>query len=202
MALKVLVTVASSQVSICLFVIYALFREEFYSIAPAFLLALVMLIVMIRPFKKQFGIYNSIHALLILDLITLLSITTCLSTAFVRASTMTYSVILSTIVCILPLFYISGLVIKWMRSQGLFQRCFKKCFDHYQLWHTKDQPQDSNFSESLPHRMDHDEPLLTNNRNVNLSQYGTVEHTDKTAYWLLVQHCFSSNSRTHAYLIG
>ena len=190
MALKALVTVGSFQsglyllIRITLFVVYALFKEEFYSIAPSFLLCLVMLIVTVRPFKKQFEIYNSIHALLLLVLITLLSTISCLSTAVVRASTVTYSVILSTIVCILPLFYITGLVIKilWMRSQSLFQRCFKKCFDHCQWWQTKDQPQDSDFSESLPHRMDHDEPLLTNNTNVNLSQYGTVEHTDNTAY--------------------
>ena len=171
-------------IRITLFVVYALFREEFYSIAPIFLLCLVMLIVMIRPFKKQFGIYNSIHVLLILDLTMLLSTVTCLNTAFVQASSVTFSIILSTVACILPLFYITSLVIKWMRSQSLFQKCFKKCFDHCQLWHTKDhdQPQDSDFSESLPHRMEHDEPLLTNNTNVNLSQYGTVEHTDKTAY--------------------
>ena len=137
---------------------------------------------MIRPFKKQFGIYNSIHALLILDLITLLSTISCLNTAFMQASTVIYYIIPSIIVCILPLFYITGLVSKWMCSQSLFQKCFKKCFDHCQLWHTKEQPQNSDFSESLPHRMDHDEPLLTNNTNVNLSQYGTVEHTDNTAY--------------------
>ena len=57
------------------------------------MLGLVMLVVMIRPFKKQFGIYNSIHALLILDLITLLSIATCLDTAFVQVLTVTYSII-------------------------------------------------------------------------------------------------------------
>ena len=53
-----------------------------------------MLIVMIRPFKKQFGIYNSIHALLILDLIMLLSIAMSLDTAFVQALTVTYSIII------------------------------------------------------------------------------------------------------------
>jgi hypothetical protein len=170
-------------IRITLFVVYAVFKEEFYDIAQSFLLCLVMLIVIIRPFKKQFEVYNLIHAFLILDLILLLSIITCLGTALVRASTVTFSVILSMVACLLPLFYITGLVIKWMCSQSLFQTCFKKCFNNYcRLWHTMDQPQDSDFSESLPHRMDHDEPLPTNNRNVNLSQYGTVEHTDKTAY--------------------
>ena len=93
------------------------------------------------------------------------------------------------LVSILSLFYITGLVLKWMHSQSLFQRCFKKCFsnNYCQLWHTKDQLKDSDFSESLPHPIDHandNEPLLinTSTRNVNLSQYGTVEHMDKTAY--------------------
>ena len=172
-------------IRIALFVVYALFKEEFYNIAPSFLLCLAMLIVMIQPFKKQFGIYNSIHALLILNLIMLLSVISCLSIALVQASTVMYSCILAMVVSILPLFYITCLVLKWMYSQNLFQRCFKKCFNNCQLLYTKDQPQDSDFSESLPHRIDHpndDEPLLVNNSNVNLSQYGTVEYTDKTAY--------------------
>ena len=109
-------------IRITLFVVYALLREGFYSIAPIFLLCLVVLIIMIRPFKKQFGIYNSIHALLILDLIILLSTISCLDTAFMQASTVIYYIIPSTVVCILPLFYITGLVIKWMRSQSPFQR--------------------------------------------------------------------------------
>ena len=175
-------------IRITLFVVYALFREEFYNIAPSFLLCLAMLLVMIRPFKKQFEIYNSIHALLILNLTMLLSTVKCIGSTSVQASTVTYSVILSLLVSILPLFYITGLVLKWMHSQSLFQRCFKKCFsnNYCQFWHTKNQLQDSDlYSESLPHRIDHpndDEPLLTNTRNVNLSQYGTAEHMDKTAY--------------------
>ena len=47
-------------IRITLFVVYALFKEEFYNVAPSFLLCLAMLIVMIQPFKKQFGVYNYI----------------------------------------------------------------------------------------------------------------------------------------------
>ena len=174
-------------IRITLFVVYALFKEEFYNVAPSFLLCLAMLIVMIQPFKKQFGVYNSIHTLLILNLIMLLSTIACLASVSVRvqASTRLYSYILSMIFSILPLFYITYLVLKWMRSQKLLQNCFRKYCNNCRLWHVKDQPQDSDFSESFPHRMDHpndDESLLINNRNVNLSQYGTAENTDKTAY--------------------
>ena len=174
-------------IRITLFVVYALFKEEFYNIAPSFLLCLIMLIVLIQPFKKQFGVYNSVHALLILNLSMLFSTASCLGGASVQASAATYSVTLSTVVAILPLFYITYIALKWMHSQSLFQECFRKCFNNNcRMRHTEDQLQDPDLCESLLHRIDHpnddDESLLTNKRNVNLSQYGTVEYLDKTAY--------------------
>ena len=64
-----------------------------------------MLIVLIQPFKKQFGVYNSVHALLILNLGILFSTASCMGGASVQASGVTYSVILSTVVAVLHYIY-------------------------------------------------------------------------------------------------
>ena len=101
-------------VRIALFFVYGFVKYSFYPLASILLLILVALIVTVQPFKPQYGVYNTIHALLFLNL-SMWFMTDVLVTYDSQLTI--FAFILSAIVAILPLFYVIGLVSKWIHSK-------------------------------------------------------------------------------------
>ena len=95
---------------ITLFLVYGLVKKSFYPLASILLLFLVALIFTVQPFKPQYGVYNTVHALLFLNLAMWF-----MTAVYMHNSTLTiFAYTLSAIVAILPLFYVTGLVSKWI----------------------------------------------------------------------------------------
>ena len=107
-------------VRVGLFIAYGLIKGSFYPFASIVLLFIVALIVIFQPFKSQYRVYNTVHALLFLNLAVFF-----MTLVFLYQSQRTiFSLILSVAVAILPLFYITGLVLKWIYSR-------KSCYGHF-----------------------------------------------------------------------
>ena len=99
---------------------YGLLKEDFYLFSSIMLLFLVVLIVLFQPFKPQYQVYNTIHTLLFLNL-AMWFMTVVLT---YRSRSIAFAVFASAVVIILPLFYITGLVLKWMHSRKFYYEHF------------------------------------------------------------------------------
>ena len=152
---------------ITLFIAYGLIKENFYLFASIVLLFLVALIVIFQPFKSQYRVYNTVHVLLFLNL-AVFFMTLVLS---YKSRLTTFSLILSVAVAILPLFYITGLVFKWIYSR-------KSCYRHFILkvlcfLQTSDHDlTETDSIDSIPYRMEYEqngEQSIVNDSN----EYGT-----------------------------
>ena len=81
-------------------------KEKLLSIAAIVLLFLVALIVFFQPFRRQYRVYNTIHALLFLNLAMFF-----MTVVFTNRSRLTaFAIAMSAVAAILPLFYIISLV--------------------------------------------------------------------------------------------
>ena len=167
---------------ISLFVVYAAFKNSyFYSFAAIILLYLVALLILCQPFKPQFGQYNTIHALLFLNLSAWFATTTCTHMSALKAMYLhTFSFILSGVVAVLPLIYITCLGTKWICKQRLFRIFTEKlCRRYCYFWHRKmkaslEKQESADSIDSIPYRVDHPE----NEQVINIiasttSGYGT-----------------------------
>ena len=152
-----------------LFIAYGLIKESFYPFASIVLLFIVALIVIFQPFKFQYQVYNTVHALLFLNLAVFF-----MTLVFLYKSQLTtFSLILSAAVAILPLFYITGLVLKWIYSRkscyhGHFISkllCFLQRSDHGLT--------ETDSIDSIPYRMEceqnGEQSIVINDSN----EYGT-----------------------------
>ena len=178
-------------IRIILFIVYGCIKNlDYYPFALIFLLVLVVLIVIFQPFKPQFSIYNTIYTSLILNLAVWNITMVCVNIAALKASyTLTFSVVLATITSILPLFYITTLLFKWLYSLKLVQYfCTRYCaFCRVQkLTSGMDDFQESTMDNSFPHRMEHiseEQPFhISSINNVIVSQYGTIQQRVKSTY--------------------
>ena len=118
---------------IALFATYSFMKNTyFYPFASILLLFLAALVTVVQPFKQQFGVYNSIHVLLLLNLAAWFVTVQCIHISSVKAAYVEkFSSTLSVTIAILPLFYISFVVLKWVYSRKLVQRYYVKCCGSY-----------------------------------------------------------------------
>ena len=156
---------------IMLFLVYGLVKESFYSFASIMLLFLIALIIIFQPFKPQYGVYNTIHSLLFLNLA--MWFMTVVFTP--RSRSTTFALTISAIVAILPLFYITGLVFKWVYSRKL-------CYKHFILkiccclQRSDHGPIETDSIDSIPYRLEyeqHDERKFLNDS--GNCEYGTID---------------------------
>jgi hypothetical protein len=151
-------------VRVALCVAYGLIKESFYPFASIVLLFLVALIIIFQPFKPQYRVYNTVHALLLLNLAMF-----WVTLVFLYKSPLTtFGLILSVTVAILPLFYITGLVLKWIYSRQSCRRhfiskvlCFLRKSDHGLV--------ETDSIDSIPYRME----CERNAGEQNIEKYGT-----------------------------
>ena len=170
---------------IALFLVYAFIKNSFfYPFASVLLLLLVTLIVICQPFKPQFRIYNTIHALLILNMAMWFVTIICSSISLQKASYLdTFSLVLSGFVAVLPLLYVTGLILKWIYKQKMFGKFLRIfiMFCHIPIFKKTRQNDelDSTESDSLPYRLEHSEEHLhcQHFSNFTSSQYGTFQDT-------------------------
>ena len=168
---------------IALFLVYVFIKNSFfYPFASILLLLLVALIVICQPFKSHFKVYNTIHALLILNLAMWFVTIICSSISVLKASYLDkFSLALSGFVAILPLLYVTGLVLKWIYKQKIFRKILMNLitFCHFKKFSNthKDDEFDSVESDSLPYRLEHSEEQVTFQHfsNFTSSQYGTFQ---------------------------
>lgn len=166
-------------VRIALFIVYAFVKNlYFYPFASVLLLFIVALIVVCQPFKPQFAKYNTIHALLFLNLSLWFGSVTCINVSALKAPYLNkFSVILSSIIAILPLFYISWIVLKWAYSQkaiwNFFARNCQYCFQFKKLVTKHQEKKDSDSIDSIPYRIEHSDEgnLIKVNALVNHAGY-------------------------------
>ena len=162
---------------IALFLVYGFVQNSsFYPFATILLLVLVALIVVCQPFKLQFRVYNTIHALLILNLAMWFVTVTCSNISVIKASYILFSRAISGLISILPLIYVTGLVLKWICKQKMFRKLVKSCTTlcHFQKPNLKN-PHHYDSTESLPYKMEHSEERVhcQHFSNFTSSQYGT-----------------------------
>ena len=110
---------------IALITVYGFIKNVyFYPFASILLLFIVALIVVCQPFKPQFSVYNTIHALLFLNLSTSLASVTCIQIKESYLIKLTLTLI--GITASLPFLYITYLILKWIFLQKLVQKCLMK----------------------------------------------------------------------------
>ena len=158
-------------VRIALFLVYGLTKKSFYPLGSILLLFLVALIVTVQPFKPQYGVYNTIHALLFLNL-AVWFMTVVLVTYDSKLTIFAFT--LSASVAILPLVYVTGLVLKWTYSKKF---CYKHFVSKFMRIRAYDVPEADSIN-SIPYRMEcerHDEQKVLHPDPVNddSSKYGT-----------------------------
>ena len=169
---------------IALFVVYGFIKNVyFYPFASILLLIPVALLILVQPFKPQFGVYNTIHALLFLNLSMWFVTVTCITTSSLKVFYLKkFSFALSAIVAILPLLYITCLALKWLYSQRLVKKYFVKycaCCYYFRKLKDADQDRDADSIDSIPYRMEHpDEEQLIQSKiiNVDSTEYGTIRY--------------------------
>ena len=166
---------------IVLFLVYGFVKNSFfYPFASILLLFLVALIVVCQPFKTQFRVYNIIHALLFLNLAMWFVTVICTNISVLKTSYLDkFSLALSGCVGILPLLYITGLVLKWIYWQKIFQKCLVKynCNFFHHFRKLRNTHQDEEY-DSFLHRVEHsnqERVLCQNFSNCSTSGYGTFQ---------------------------
>ena len=173
-------------IRLSLFVAYSFVQNVgFYSLASILLIFLVTLIIVFQPFKEQFKAYNSIYSLLLVNLAVFFITIGCIHAASLAASH-TLKVIacaFSFFITILPLFYVSFFVLKWLFSLSLIQSCF---LTYCTACHSRKRTDDSDLDESFAQRMEYpgeEQRLIhANDPNIQNSQYGSVQSRERSAY--------------------
>ena len=147
-------------VRIALFLVYSFVKNSFFYPFAAFLLLIVVaLIVICQPFKPQFRMYNTIHALLFLNLSMWFVSVICADISVQKAHNLDiFSLALSGFVAILPLLYVTGLTLKWMYKHKIIRdslaRCTCCCKKIKKISSNTHQDDDCDIIDSLPYRME------------------------------------------------
>ena len=104
------------------FIVFALIRNDlFYGAAQFVVITLAMLIAILQPYKPQFSVYNAVDSVLVLSMSLWCASVVCAGIAGIKARRwLIFLVVLSFIVGILPLFYISFVTLHWIC-------CERKC---------------------------------------------------------------------------
>ena len=156
---------------IMLFVVYGVIKESFYPFASIVLLFLVALIIIFQPFKAQYRVYNTMHALLFLNL-AMWFMTVVLT---YRSRLTIFSMIVSAVVAILPLFYVTALVLKWVYSRKFcYQRIVSKmcCF----FWRNANDVAETDSIDSIPYRMECEQHEKLNFLNTDPANCGSNKY--------------------------
>ena len=109
---------------VVLFLIFAFSPTAlFYGAALLVLMALVMLIVIMQPYKAQFSMYNAVDSILVLVLALQCVTAVCVSLTSLKAHKwLMFSIILVFLVGLVPLFYITFVTLHWVCTQRGFGR--------------------------------------------------------------------------------
>ena len=104
------------------FLIFALSQTAlFYGAVLFILIPLVMAIPIVQPYKPRFSTYNAVDSVLVLLMALWCATIVCVTIAGLKAHRwQKYFLILSFIVAVLPLFYISFVTLHWMCSRRQF----------------------------------------------------------------------------------
>ena len=107
---------------ILLFITFTLSQTAlFYAAALLVLIPLAIVIVVVQPYKPRFSTYNVVDSVLILLIALWGSTIACVVISGLKAHKWKkWSLVISFIVAILPLFYISFVTLHWMCSQRQF----------------------------------------------------------------------------------
>ena len=106
------------------FILFALSQTAlFYGAVLFVLIPLAMAIVIVQPYKPRFSTYNAIDSVLVLLMALWCATFVCINIAELKAQKWSkVFTLLSYIVAVLPLFYISFVTLHWMCSQREFGR--------------------------------------------------------------------------------
>ena len=107
---------------ILLFIIFALSQTTlFYGAALVVLIPLAIAIVIVQPYKPRYSTYNVVDSVLVLTMALWASTIVCINAAALEAyKWKKWSLVISFIVVLLLLFYISFVTLHWMCSQRQF----------------------------------------------------------------------------------
>ena len=109
---------------ILLFIIFTLTQTTlFYGAALLVFILLVMVIPIVQPYKPRFSTYNAVDSVLVLLMALWCATIVCVTIAGLKAHQLVTTFLLLTfIVELLPLFYVSCVTLHWMCSRGQFGR--------------------------------------------------------------------------------
>ena len=139
---------------ILLFILFALSQTAlFYGAALFVFIPLAMAIVIVQPYKPRFSTYNALDSVLAFLLALWCATFVCINIAELKAQKWSkFFVLLSYIVAVLPLFYISFVTLLWMCSRREFGR---RMIERVRGWITENRRQMvlTGSEESLPDRL-------------------------------------------------
>ena len=113
---------------VLLFIFFALSPTVLaYGAAEFVFITLAMMIATIQPYKPHFGIYNAVDSVLVLLMAFWWATFICINLAGLKARRwLKFLLVLSFIVAVLPLFYISFATLRWMCCQRKFVHRMKR----------------------------------------------------------------------------
>jgi len=137
-----------------LFIIFGFtLNELFYAAAVIVLVGVGVLIAIMKPYKPHLAAYNTIDFVLVLNMATWCATVTCVTLTGLQLHRLLKSaMLLSFVIGVLPLFYVSFVTLRWMCSRKEFgQRMRKRIRDLIRENHR--QLSGSAIEESLPDRL-------------------------------------------------
>ena len=142
-----------------LFVMYAFtVNVLFYAVGQFVLIVFAMLIAIIQPYKAQFAVYNIVDTVFILILSLWCCGVLCLELASLKDHRYQYSSqVVSAVVAVLPLFYITAVTLHWVCSRTKIGRNIIRKIQGCVQYQPSLQLQDTNDEDTLPHRLSNPE---------------------------------------------
>jgi len=116
-------------------------------------ITLAMMIAIMQPYKSQFSVYNAVDSVLVLLVALWCTTAVCINTARLKAQRwLKFWMVLSFILTVLPLIYLSFVTLHWMCCQKKFVR---KMIEKMSHWIGRSTRQITTFDseESLPDRL-------------------------------------------------
>ena len=139
---------------ILLFMIFAISQTALFYAASLFVvIVLVITVVIMQPYKPRFSTYNVVDSVLILIMALWASTIVCIDITTLKAHKWRkWSLVISFVVALLPLFYISFVTLHWMCSQRQFgQRMIGRV--HGWIKENRKHMGTASSEESLPDRL-------------------------------------------------
>ena len=106
-------------VKICIIVVYGMTLSIYlYAFQTVTIMILAIVVLVLKPYKAQWALYNTIEPVMILFVAMCSGALLCINLASVEAFEFIYfSAVLSFIVAVLPLLYIIGIFLLWLFKQ-------------------------------------------------------------------------------------